>query len=260
MGWYFYGKGGSILTPKSTLDLSIGSIVLSFLPTPNPSDLDPNLGAPEGYVFCNGQSLSKNINSEYYDLYTIIGGLYSETPLTFAVPDMRGLMPRGVTDPSEGIGDSGGSLSHTHTFLGHSHVYDISNHTHDVDVHSHTASHTHDLVSHQHYGLDYYLTNSDSNYIANQVVPEQVKAARNIHDHNDASNQGFSNLGGLTNPPGSSSGADYSSMETVNYNLTSLTAANPPAQSTGDASGSQVSSSFTGLPPFITLSFLMKAY
>jgi len=67
--------------------------------------------APEGWQFCNGQSLSV---SEYQALYSLIGTTYGGDGVnTFALPDLRGRVPVGVgSGPGltpRVLGQSGGS-------------------------------------------------------------------------------------------------------------------------------------------------------
>lgn len=59
--------------------------------------------APSGWKLCNGQYLKKDsiINSA---LYSLIGDAYGSTDTTFALPDLRGLVPVGVGTSPAGYG------------------------------------------------------------------------------------------------------------------------------------------------------------
>ena len=54
--------------------------------------------APNGWKLCNGEHLSKTSNAA---LYSIVGDTFGSTGTTFALPDLRGLVPVGAgTSPS----------------------------------------------------------------------------------------------------------------------------------------------------------------
>ncbi|MBL7979425.1 MAG: phage tail protein [Bacteroidetes Order II. Incertae sedis bacterium] len=62
--------------------------------------------APEDWAFCNGQLLQV---AQYGALFSIIGTAYGgDGRTTFALPDFRGRIPVGVTEPSK-RGQKGGS-------------------------------------------------------------------------------------------------------------------------------------------------------
>lgn len=57
-----------------------------------------NSSAPENYLFCEGQSLTR---TDYPELFAVIGTTYgSESATTFTLPDFRGRFPSG-----SGVGD-----------------------------------------------------------------------------------------------------------------------------------------------------------
>lgn len=76
---------------------------------------------PEGYLLCNGQSLSRTI---YKDLFDVIGTTYGASSWsTFKVPDLRGEFIRGF-DNSRGV-DSGRTFGswQVDELKSHSHLY-----------------------------------------------------------------------------------------------------------------------------------------
>lgn len=95
---------------------------------------------PEGYLICNGQSLSK---SEYSDLYSVIGGTFGETSTTFNLPDLREVVVAGVnTDYTLGTYKKDMFKSHTHLQCSH---------THSTSAHTHSGNHIHLVCcDHQH--------------------------------------------------------------------------------------------------------------
>jgi microcystin-dependent protein len=101
-----------------------------------------------GWLFCNGQAVSK---SEYNDLYQIIGNTFGETALTFNLPDLSDrflvgadtiarmatggaatvtLAEANLPAHNHGVTDPG----HTHTFTGIAHNHGITD-----PGHVHTA-------------------------------------------------------------------------------------------------------------------------
>jgi microcystin-dependent protein len=83
----------------------------------------PTTTAPDGWLLCQGQALSR---TTYADLFAVIGTTFGagDGSTTFNLPDWQGLMPVG-RDSSDSdfsyIGQTGGAktkdISHTHTIL-----------------------------------------------------------------------------------------------------------------------------------------------
>lgn len=103
--------------------------------------------APEGWLFCRGQSVLKK---DYPELYSVIGDTYGSTATTFNLPDLRGYAPAGVGQSSRT--DS----THDVYTLGQkkeaqiaSHCHAQAAHTHSVGSHSHGFNHTH-YMCHRH--------------------------------------------------------------------------------------------------------------
>lgn len=95
---------------------------------------------PEGWLMCNGQSVSV---AEYEDLYAAIGNVFGGDATNFNVPDLRGQFLRGWddgkgVDPGRVFGSEQGDLfaSHSHTDSGHSHS--DAGHNHSDAGHGHT--------------------------------------------------------------------------------------------------------------------------
>lgn len=106
----------------------------------------PTSSVPDGYIKCNGATLSE---AAYPELFTIIGRTYggSAASSTFRVPDLRGEFIRGWDD-GRGV-DSGRAIgsSQSHEIQSHGHTGSTSN----AGTHSHsgstdtTGAHTHEL-------------------------------------------------------------------------------------------------------------------
>lgn len=107
--------------------------------------------APEGWLFCRGQSVLKK---DYPELYEVIGDTYGSTATTFNLPDLRGYAPAGVGQSSRS------DTTHDVYTLGQkkeaqvaSHCHVQNQHGHGAANHTHTFNHTHCLWhSHCNYG------------------------------------------------------------------------------------------------------------
>ena len=90
--------------------------------------------APAGYLFCQGQEISR---TTYADLFLVIGTTYGsgDGETTFALPDMRGRVPVGlhVDDTDfDVLGKQGGSKTHILS------VDEMPSHTHVQNAHKHS--------------------------------------------------------------------------------------------------------------------------
>ena len=73
--------------------------------------------APEGYLFCRGQAISR---STYAKLFTVLGTSHGQGDgaTTFNIPDRQGTFPRGLVSISTATG-SGSAASNNATFTAH---------------------------------------------------------------------------------------------------------------------------------------------
>lgn len=265
MPWYFYNKTGTIVSPRNEGVLSTGSITLSPVPYTGT--------APDGFLFCNGQQVSK---ATYVDLFAEIGGIFGFSDATvFTVPDLRTRMPRGIISSASGIGvapfnntfpyafaaGSGGSKTHTHSLPDHTHAVSL-NHGHTMPTHVHSFPlHTHTFANHQHAagGLTIGNSNSikanadtreDNQYYPQLAVTDETPVpGRHNHGGNVAGETGLvdSTSGSVSNNSGPNSG----NASTSALNTTNVVAAS-------GLGGAAVSSPVSQYPPYYTLSFLIK--
>jgi len=249
MPWYFYDKGGSLVTPIAGGTLAAGSIVMSVLPYTS--------AEPDGYLFCDGQSI---LRSSYLDLFTEIGTIFGAVDIShFNVPNMQSTMPRGITAFAAGMGSGGGSKTHDHAIGNHQHLM-ASNHSHTMPAHSHSfPSHDHPNSNHQHSNGTLVVqataqTYPNTDYI--EVPPFPAGAVHTVYEESPGAgpHRHGTDVGGLTgNPSNINTGTATGSAASKTVNLT----ANNLSALSGTG-GAATSTAVTQLPPYFTNSFLIK--
>ena len=103
------------------------------------------INSPTGYLFCNGQAVSR---TDYSRLFSVIGTIYGagNGTGTFNLPNLQGRVPVGLkaTEPVfNALGNIGGTGAHT---LSES---EMPSHTHGVTDTGHTHSYQNQSNSHQ---------------------------------------------------------------------------------------------------------------
>lgn len=114
-------------------------------------------GAPDGWLLCNGQAVSR---TDYAALFAILGTYYGDGDgsTTFNLPNLAGRCVIGPDPDTPGMtspGNAGGERNHvlteaetgTHNHLQNSHNHLQNSHGHTQDSHNHTQN------SHQHVQL-----------------------------------------------------------------------------------------------------------
>lgn len=99
--------------------------------------------APDGWLLCDGAAYNAAVDTEYQDLYDIIGNVFGGADNTdFEVPDMRGNLPLGKDDmggssrnrvtnaAADTIGSEQGA--ETHTLV----IGEIPSHSHNINLHN----------------------------------------------------------------------------------------------------------------------------
>jgi len=262
MPWYFYGRTGSLVPPRAPGVLETGTIVPSIIPyTGTP---------PAGFLFCNGQSVSK---TTYLGLFTAIGSIFGPSTISnFTLPNMASRMPRGIVSSASGIGEVpyaaidgvGGSKTHTHDVGNHQHAMVLS-HAHSFATnHTHTyADHRHNMSSHTHSNNT--LIGQTTNDIHNSTTPgldtieppdpsytPSHHATPDVPAHHHSALTGSTGGASNTNLTDLSEGASTTGNQDDNtVSITNLNGSSTP-------SGSATSTPITQLPPYFTNSFLIK--
>ena len=241
MPWYFYNRDGYPVGPKSPAFIPTGALVFSPLPYTSPE--------PDGYLFCNGQAVLKN---SYLDLFTEIGILYGSTLTTFTLPNFQDMFLRGI-NTAAGIGLGGGSATHQHTLGAHDHPVNL-NHSHSSSAHQHALPvHTHTQATHKHEAGTLTVQNPSPNFnnaklSGGPAPPDQISSSP-THKHG-INVFGNSGLNGLDfSQSGSSSGVNTDPLSPAlnAFTVTSST-----------ASANELSTAETTVPPFISMSVLIK--
>jgi microcystin-dependent protein len=89
---------------------------------------------PTGYLLCNGQTLNADTNSNYKNLFNVIGNQFGGTNSTnFKVPDYRGMFLRGT-----GISGVSGYTNYRGQALNTPTTHATQTHTHNITDSGHT--------------------------------------------------------------------------------------------------------------------------
>lgn len=160
--------------------------------------------APTGFVFCQGQALSRTTESA---LFTAIGTTFGvgDGSTTFNVPNLKSRFPLGrdTAGSYQTLGQTGGSLDHTHSVASHQHT--LASHQHTI-THTHsTPAHAHSLAAHTHlvYGHGHSAENP------NATINIDASAGAHQHNINRRANGGSYSADNRCAMPPSSGSEDY---------------------------------------------------
>ena len=245
------GTGGDDAVTLSQVQSLLNTLIPAgtIVPTANQNTATP----PSGWLFCNGQTLS---TSTYATLYSAIGTKYGTGGAgTFKVPDLRQRFILGKADSGTGanMGDSGGSIDHTHDMANHTHTMA---HTHDMANHTHTMAHTHtagDLTA----LIGFSTADSQLGAIRNGSITFGASGATYYSTH-DILTGGTGYSLGATTPivpgtpvAGTTDGASNGTTSTPSSNTTgsasSSTTSTPSSNTTSSAN-----------PPYLVANYIIK--
>lgn len=241
--------------------------------------------APQGYLLCEGQALSK---TDYAELYAIIGNYFGGTETEFYLPDLRERVPVGKNSAKTdyALGETGGTATVTLTIEqmpSHTHIQNSHNHTQSAHNHG-LNSHTHSIPAHSH-GLNNH-THSFSATTSNKELKGTFKAYNLAYSTLSASGIVSVSTGETSNYTGNSSNSRSNGVFSINasHNHTvsgttgaaSGSTANSSALTSGAASGNTASVTATNnattatnqetgggnahnnMQPYIVLNYIIK--
>lgn len=193
MGFFFYKNSGRETSSGINEVAPIGSVTFTVLPMSGAAGTESEaLSAPDGFLFCNGATLS---SSTYNLLYDEIQNTFGGTYPNFRLPNYRLYFPTSVgLGFLLGVSSPGGS--HSHSVDEHEHT--ITSHAHSMPsgylTHTHSMNHPHALTEHGHYAGD--GSGQLSSGIGNRIIESQAPGgnpldtqARASHTHGDLSNR-----------------------------------------------------------------------
>jgi microcystin-dependent protein len=146
---------GLFVKPVRNIDYDINYEQVRYNPTsgeftwshaiPGIISMYGGVNSPTGYLFCNGQEVSR---SEYSRLFSVIGSIYGngDGVNTFNLPNLQGRVPVGLksTEPVfNALGNIGGTGAHTLS------VNEMPSHNHGVTDPGHIHSYFNQPDSHQ---------------------------------------------------------------------------------------------------------------
>lgn len=241
--------------------------------------------APQGYLLCEGQALSK---TDYAELYAIIGNYFGGTETEFYLPDLRERVPvgRNSAKMDYALGETGGTATVTLTIEqmpSHTHIQNSHNHTQSAHNHG-LNSHTHSIPAHSH-GLNNH-THSFSATTSNKELKGTFKAYNLAYSTLSASGIVSVSTGETSNYTGNSSNSRSNGVFSINashnHTVSGITGgasgntANSSALTSGAASGNTASVTATNnattatnqetgggnahnnMQPYIVLNYIIK--
>ncbi len=241
--------------------------------------------APQGYLLCEGQALSK---TDYAELYAIIGNYFGGTETEFYLPDLRERVPVGKNSAKTdyALGETGGTATVTltieqmpsHTHIQNSHNHTQSAHNHGLNSHTHSIpAHSHGLNNHTHsfsattsnkelkgtfkaYNLAYSTLSASG--IVSVSTGETSKYTGN--SSNSRPNGGFSidashnhTVSGTTGAAsGSTANSSALTSGAASGNTASVTAINNATTATNQETGG--GNAHNNMQPYIVLNYIIK--
>jgi microcystin-dependent protein len=227
---------------------------------------------PAGWLFCDGDSISQ---SEYSDLFSVIGTTFGGSGGNFNLPDLKDRIPIGIGNnysPPHILGYANGSLNHAHTTNHHhqfshshsaNHVHGISEHNHSIPVHYHMfEEHNHEIGDHNHTFSHNHSGQSGGANTTSGRFSMGANIATSAHGHpfstgepnptavvNNSSTTGNNSVT-TSNSPSMNTSTNSSETETWLGSWTGLTSETETDFNNESSEGNN--------PPFLTVKFIIK--
>lgn len=238
--------------------------------------------APQGYLLCEGQALSK---TDYAELYAIIGNYFGGTETEFYLPDLRERVPvgRNSAKTDYALGETGGTATVTLTIEqmpSHTHIQNSHNHTQSAHNHG-LNSHTHSIPAHSH-GLNSHTHSFSATTSTKELKGDWTCVGYKTHTGNGIVSRNYINANSNLSKGSSFGGIGFDIDASHNHTVSGTTGAasgstaNSSALTSGAASGNTASvtatnnattatnqetgggNSHNNMQPYIVLNYIIK--
>lgn len=199
---------------------------------------------PSGFLLCDGASY---LRADYAALFAVIGTTFGAPDGThFKVPDLRGRIPLGkaASGTGSGLGETGGTISHTHSLANHSHaVTQAATHTaHTVTqpaAHSALSSHSSAAMA-AHSALSHSGITVSDHAISAEASAHGTHASGGAHTHDshgatvNTSNAGVTTVYSLPDTHSSDGGHTHDAHSAHTGSTIDAHSISGPANHSGD--------------------------
>lgn len=197
----------------STIDSHIADASIHYSPQVGDVKMAAYATPPSGWLLCNGAAVNRV--GTYAALFAKIGTSFGagDGSATFNLPNFNLRLPMGVSgtlaSSGLGLGETLGSLNHTHTIPPHQHT--VASHTHEMANHSHTLpAHSHSIPTHEH------TVPSHGHSVGNALATLSVSTAGGTHTHTGTALSAGTHSHGLRVENGTQSGERVQTISSGN--------------------------------------------